>query len=143
MVRQLFVHDELAEGIEIQIAPFSETLAFISDEAILRRVLVNAVKNAPEAAETGSTVTIGFGGSSSAVKFFVHNPGMIDESVQSNIFKRYYSTKGGNRGLGTYSMKLLTEEYLGGEVSFWSTADRGTTFTFLIPNQGVAALRRG
>ena len=88
-------------------------------------------------------VTIGFGGSSSAVKFFVHNPGMIDESVQSNIFKRYYSTKGGNRGLGTYSMKLLTEEYLGGEVSFWSTADRGTTFTFLIPNQGVAALRRG
>jgi signal transduction histidine kinase len=116
--------------------------AQLSDEAILRRVLVNAVKNALEAAETGSTVTIGFGGSSSAVKFFVHNPGMIEESVQSNIFKRYYSTKGGNRGLGTYSMKLLTEEYLGGEVSFWSTADRGTTFTFLIPNQGVAALRR-
>lgn len=141
-VVKLFVHDELAEGIEIQIAPFSETLAFISDEAILRRVLVNAVKNALEAAETGSTVTIGFGGSSSAVKFFVHNPGMIEETVQSNIFKRYYSTKGGNRGLGTYSMKLLTEEYLGGEVSFWSTADRGTTFTFLIPNQGVAALRR-
>jgi nitrogen-specific signal transduction histidine kinase len=139
-VVKLFVHDELAEGIDIQIAPFSETLTFISDEAILRRVLVNAAKNALEAAAIGATVTIGFGGSSSAVEFFVQNPGLIDESVQTNIFKRYYSTKGGNRGLGTYSMKLLTEQYLGGEVSFVSTADRGTTFTFTIPNRGVAHL---
>jgi K+-sensing histidine kinase KdpD len=139
-VVKLFVHDELAEGKNLETAPFAGTLTFISDEAILRRVLINAVKNALEAAEVGSTVTIGFGGSSSAIKFFVHNPGTIEESDQNNIFKRYYSTKGGNRGLGTYSMKLLTEEYLGGEVSFVSTADRGTTFTFEIPNEGVADL---
>jgi len=142
-VAKLFVHDEISEGIDIQIAPFSENLTFISDEAILRRVLVNAVKNALEAAEAGSTVTMGFGGSSSAVKFFVHNPGTIDESVQSNIFKRYYSTKGENRGLGTYSMKLLAEEYLGGDVAFVSTPDRGTTFTFVIPNRGVTRLHGG
>jgi len=136
-VVRLFVHDELAEGKNIEIAPFSESLSFISDEAILRRVLVNALKNALEAAEGGSTVTIGIGGSSSAVKFFVHNDGTIEESVQYNIFKRYYSTKGGNRGLGTYSMKLLTEEYLGGQVLFASTAEEGTTFTFVIPNLGA------
>jgi signal transduction histidine kinase len=138
---KLFVHDDLAAGKRIEIAPFSESLSFISDESILRRVLVNAVKNALEAAERESTVTIGFGGNGSAVKFFVHNPGTIDESIQSNIFKRYYSTKGGNRGLGTYSMKLLTEEYLGGEVSFVSTEDAGTTFTFVIPSQAVSKLR--
>jgi signal transduction histidine kinase len=140
-VVKLFVHDELSKGKNIEIAPFSESLAFISDESILRRVLVNAVKNALEAAEGGSTVAIGFGGSSSAIEFFVHNDGTMDESVQHNIFKRYYSTKGGNRGLGTYSMKLLTEDYLGGKVSFVSTADEGTTFTFIIPNQGAADLR--
>jgi len=140
-VVKLFVHDELSEEKNIQIAPFSESLAFISDESILRRVLVNAVKNALEAAEGGSTVTIGFGGSSSAIEFFVRNDGTMDESVQHNIFKRYYSTKGGNRGLGTYSMKLLTEDYLGGEVSFLSTEDGGTTFSFIIPNQGAAILR--
>jgi len=136
-VVKLFVHDELAEGKNIEIAPFSESLSFISDEAILRRVLVNAMKNALEAAEGGSTVTIGFGGSGSAIEFFIHNEGTIDETVQSNIFKRYYSTKGGNRGLGTYSMKLLTEQYLGGQVTFTSGADEGTTFTFAVPNRGV------
>jgi signal transduction histidine kinase len=137
-VVKLFIHDELAQGKRIEIAPFSESLSFISDESILRRVLVNAVKNALEAAEGGSTVTIGFGRSSSMIEFFVHNDGTIDESVQTNIFKRYYSTKGGNRGLGTYSMKLLTEEYLGGEVLFASTLDEGTTFTFMIPNLGAS-----
>jgi signal transduction histidine kinase len=61
----------------------------------------------------------------------------MDESVRSNIFRRYFSTKGGNRGLGTYGMKLLTEEYLGGEVSFRSSEQEGTTFTFVIPNRGA------
>jgi signal transduction histidine kinase len=136
-VVKLFVHDELADGRSIEIAPFSESLSFISDEAILRRVLANALKNALEASPKGSTVAVGCGGSSSTVEFVVRNDGVIEETVQENIFKRYYSTKGGNRGLGTYSMKLLTEEYLGGEVSFRSTAAGGTTFTFTIPNRGA------
>jgi len=138
-VVKLFVHDELAEGKNIEIAPFSESLSFISDEAILRRVLVNAVKNALEAAEKGSTVTIGLGGSGTRIEYSVHNDGAIEESVRKNIFKRYYSTKGGNRGLGTYSMKLLTEQYLGGEVRFGSTPDEGTTFTFIVPNRGAVS----
>ena len=134
-ILRLFVHDELAEGRTIEIAPFSESLSFISDEAILRRVLVNAVKNALEAADRGSTVTLGFSGGGSTINFFVHNPGMIDGSVRENLFKRYFSTKGRNRGLGTYSMRLLTEDYLGGEVRFDSTEEGGTTFTIVLPRR--------
>jgi signal transduction histidine kinase len=137
-ILKLFIHDELAEGKKLEIAPFSEPLAFVSDEAILRRVLVNAVKNALEAAPKSSLVTIGFGGSSAAIRFSVHNDGMIDEAVQTSIFRRYYSTKGRGRGLGTYSMKLLTEEYLGGEVFFDSSEEAGTTFTFVIPDVGAS-----
>lgn len=132
-----FVHDELAEGKVLEIAPFSESLSFISDEAILRRVLVNSIKNALEASGKEETITIGFHGNSVEVKFTVHNHNYIDESVQANIFKRYYSTKGQNRGLGTYSMKLLTEAYLGGKASFRSSEEEGTTFTFVIPKMGV------
>ncbi|UCF96624.1 MAG: hypothetical protein JSV89_15805 [Spirochaetaceae bacterium] len=137
-ILKLFIHDELADGKKFEIASFSEPLTFISDEAILRRVLVNAVKNALEAAPKSSLVTIGFGGSSAAIRFSVHNHGTIDEAVQTSIFRRYYSTKGRGRGLGTYSMKLLTEEYLGGEVFFESSDDAGTTFTFVIPNVGAS-----
>ncbi len=37
------------------------------------------------------------------------------------------------RGLGTYSVKLLTERYLGGAVTFTSTQEEGTTFRVCYP----------
>jgi sensor histidine kinase regulating citrate/malate metabolism len=49
--------------------------------------------------------------------------------VQLQIFQRSFSTKGKGRGVGTYSMKLLTERYLGGKLAFTSAAGEGTTFT--------------
>ncbi|MCG8333275.1 MAG: ATP-binding protein, partial [Proteobacteria bacterium] len=36
------------------------------------------------------------------------------------------------RGLGTYSMKLLGEEFLGGKVAFSSTEEKGTEFTITL-----------
>ena len=53
-----------------------------------------------------------------------------------------FSTKSSTgRGLGTYSMKLLGERYLGGAVSFSSSAEHGTVFTFELPrcSKGSAA----
>jgi hypothetical protein len=54
-------------------------------------------------------------------------------SVQQQVFRRYFSTKGEDRGLGTWDMRLLAKEYLGGSVSFSSTKDGGTTFTLALP----------
>jgi sensor histidine kinase regulating citrate/malate metabolism len=46
------------------------------------------------------------------------------------MFQRNFSTKDGmGRGLGTYSMKFLGEEILGGRVSFTSDPENGTTFS--------------
>ena len=55
--------------------------------------------------------------------------------VQLQLFQRSFSTKGLGRGLGTYSMKLLSERYLGGRISFTSTEEAGTTFTASYPRQ--------
>ncbi len=49
------------------------------------------------------------------------------------MFHRSFSTKGTGRGLGTYSMKLLSERYLGGSVTFRSIPGEGTTFTARYP----------
>jgi sensor histidine kinase regulating citrate/malate metabolism len=45
------------------------------------------------------------------------------------LFQRSFSTKGNGRGIGTYSIKLLTENYLKGKVSFFSNEEEGTVFS--------------
>jgi signal transduction histidine kinase len=132
VVRQ-FDEQDIAQGKQILTAPFSENISLVSDDSLLRRVLANALKNALEASGEGSTVTIGFGKQGANALFWVHNPGNIEEGVKGRIFQRYFSTKGEDRGLGTYGMKLLTEEYLGGEVTFESVPEKGTTFTITLP----------
>jgi len=67
------------------------------------------------------------------IKFWVHNPGVIPEDVQLQIFQRSFSTKSKDRGLGTYSMMLLTKRYLKGHLSFISSAEKGTIFRAYYP----------
>jgi signal transduction histidine kinase len=128
-----FEGQEIAQGKKITIAPFSEAFSFVSDDSLVKRVLTNMVKNALEASPEGAAVTVGFCKEESGLRFWVHNPAFIEEDVRRQIFQRYFSTKGPDRGLGTYSMKLLTEEYLRGTVSVQSTREGGTTFSFTLP----------
>jgi sensor histidine kinase regulating citrate/malate metabolism len=54
--------------------------------------------------------------------------------VQLQIFQRSFSTKGDRgRGVGTYSIKLLGEQYLQGATGFESDAANGTTFWLRLP----------
>ncbi len=110
-----------------------EEIQFKSDRALIHRVLVNMLKNALEATVSSDTVTIGCINKQGKVLFSVHNPGVIPKHVQMQIFKRSFSTKGNGRGIGTYSMKLLCENYLGGTVYFTSCPETGTTFTAEFP----------
>jgi signal transduction histidine kinase len=57
----------------------------------------------------------------------------MERQVQLQIFHRYFSTRGEGRGLGTWGMKLLAEEYLGGRVSFSTSPESGTTFSLTLP----------
>ncbi len=94
-----------------------------SDVNLLQRVLTNLMKNAVEASKNGDPVFTGAEENGSRVRFWVRNSGIIKEDIQQQIFQRSFSTKGLTRGLGTYSVKLLTENYLKGKVSFVSNAD--------------------
>jgi signal transduction histidine kinase len=128
-----FLVREESKGPKLELAPFYEAVSFISDEAILRRVLANMLKNALEASAAGETVTMGCHKGEEKIVFWVHNPAAMDPEVQRQIFQRFFTTKGPGRGLGTYSMKLLAEEYLGGRVLFESSPENGTRFTVSLP----------
>lgn len=122
-----------ARGRFIRISPASKNISFTSDRVLLRRVIGNLLKNAMEAARDGETITLGCGHAENGVEFWVHNPGTMERDVRLQMFQRSFSTKGAGRGLGTYSVRLLTQRYLKGAVSFTSSLDEGTTFRVTYP----------
>jgi len=132
-VRETYEKHDVAQGKVIAIGTTTQEIEFKSDRTLLARVVGNMVKNALEASDKGDTITISSRKVNAEVEFSVHNPGCMPREVQLQIFKRSFSTKGVARGLGTYSMRLLSERYLKGTVSFTSTEKDGTTFTGRYP----------
>jgi signal transduction histidine kinase len=130
---ELYGGHPVAQDRHLRVDPDAEDIPLVADRTLLSRVLCNLLKNALEASRTGETVTAGCGRQDGEVEFWVHNPGCIPRDVQLQIFQRSFSTKGTGRGLGTYSIKLLTERYLHGRVSFTSTPEQGTTFQVRYP----------
>jgi len=126
-VRNTFRRHELARRRDIRLADTATSLVLTTDATLLRRVVGNMTKNALEACPEGGVVTLGCARRDGLAVFSVHNPAEMPREVQQQIFQRSFSTKGIGRGLGTYSMKLISERYLHGRVSFLSTAE-GTTF---------------
>lgn len=113
-----------------------EPMELVTDRDLLFRVMENYAKNAIEAAKgTGGAggVVVSMTREGRLARYAVSNPGYIPLDVQHQIFKRSFSTKGRGRGLGTFSAKLFTENYLGGSVGFESTKEGGTTFWALLP----------
>ncbi|MBZ5551275.1 MAG: HAMP domain-containing histidine kinase [Acidobacteriia bacterium] len=130
---ELYMNHEVARGRHLRIDSKAVNTEFESDPVLLRRIVGNMAKNALEASAQNETVTLGCDAMDHAIEFWVHNPQCIPRDIQLQIFQRSFSTKGSSRGLGTYSMKLLCERYLGGKVSFTSTLGEGTTFRACIP----------
>ncbi len=103
-------------------------IPFKTDSGLLRRVLGNMILNAVEASKPEEAVTVSCSAVDGRVEFRVHNQAYIPKEVQLRLFQRSFSTKGAGRGLGTYSMKLLSERYLNGRIGLRSTPRDGTTF---------------
>ncbi len=144
-VRDMYASHLVAEGRSIVIGQTGdERVPLETDWTLLRRVIGNMTKNALEASHAGDAVTLSLTQDETHVHFSVHNPSFIPREVQHMLFQRSFSTKGENRGLGTYSMRLFTERYLGGRIAFRSSSVSGTVFTASIPRivPNVAAPER-
>ncbi|HDR46684.1 MAG TPA: GHKL domain-containing protein [Geoalkalibacter subterraneus] len=129
----LYQRHPIADQQTIQVEACTGDFWFTSDAALVGRVLGNMLKNALEAGRKGDKVTIGFIQQGQQVQFRVHNRAFIKKEVQQQLFQRSFSTKGHGRGIGTYGMRLLAEEFLGGRVVFESTPEDGTTFQLILP----------
>jgi sensor histidine kinase regulating citrate/malate metabolism len=128
-VYRTFRNHEIAADKNIEIDKSSEDFEFISDATLIFRIVGNILKNSLEASKARQTVTLGCRKNENDFSFWCHNDSVMPDDVKLQIFQRSYSTKGKGRGIGTYSIKLLTEKYLKGKVSFVSEAGAGTVFT--------------
>ncbi|MDR1667772.1 MAG: PAS domain-containing sensor histidine kinase [Bacteroidales bacterium] len=117
---------------QVVMKPPFPNVSFKTDPALLQRILFNMLKNALEASSL-QPVSIGYTADDDRLSFWVQNQTVMPENVKARIFQRSFSTKGSSRGLGTYSMKLLAEHYLKGEVNFESTEEKGTLFRVILP----------
>jgi signal transduction histidine kinase len=135
-VAQTMRHHEAIEGRVLDVDTSLRAMVR-SHAVILSRVVRNMVTNALEACAPGQTVRVWAEVSEPGkLTVFVHNPGVVPEAVAVRIFQRHFSTKGeAGRGMGTWSMKLLGEDFLHGRVGFASIAEAGTRFWIALPTE--------
>jgi hypothetical protein len=135
----LFRYPLYGRGITLEKADGSAWPTIRVDAVLLRRILVNMVKNAVEASGRGDDIRIGFKDETGGLTIWVWNPAVMGEETKRRVFERSYSTKGRGRGLGTYGMRLSAERYLGGTIRFQSAHGEGTRFELWLPGQAVPA----
>jgi len=135
----LYQSHDVAKGKHVRFEPGDNDFVFETDGTILGRVIGNMVKNALEACQVGDTVVCRYSSENGKIKFSVQNPAIMPREVQLQVFQRSFSTKGKGRGLGTYSMKMLSERYLHGNVWFTSNPESGTTFYAEFPLSNPSA----
>ncbi|GJQ64509.1 MAG: sensor histidine kinase [Melioribacteraceae bacterium] len=129
----LYLNHTVAIGKTIEIDKYAKNMQIRTDRRLLGRVIGNMVKNALEASKDDDVVTIGALYDGESVEIWIHNPGYIPRRNQLQIFQRSFSTKGNGRGLGTFSMKMLSERYLQGRVEFSTHEHSGTIFKGVYP----------
>lgn len=90
---------------------------------VLRNLLDNALEAAPQSGDASIRASLRCERLGKHSFLSVTNPGVIPDSIRKQLFKRYVSTKGDNRGLGLHVAKMLTEQHLGGELTLHAEDD--------------------
>lgn len=113
----------------------------MGDAVLCQSVFHNLLKNACEAAPTGSRIKLTLY-DENPVRIVLENPGGVPEAIRQTFFDRYATAgKQGGSGIGTYSAKLLTEAQ-GGKIAM-ETNDYMTRLTVWLPRQNGSGAAGG
>ncbi|MGE5382243.1 MAG: sensor histidine kinase [Omnitrophica WOR_2 bacterium] len=127
-----FATNEVAAEKRLFIDPFSHNIRFQTDVTVLKRALINIITNAYEAVTPDMLIKVSVKLNDTTVKFSVFSPVELTEEAKHQMFQRSFSTKAANRGIGTYTARLLTTKYLKGKLYFTSDK-KGTSFFIEVP----------
>lgn len=129
-----FLSPELAAaGIEVRRELPAGLPAIRGDEARLRAVLLNLVRNAREAMAGGGTLTVAARRSGGGVELEVRDTGSgIAPEALPRLFDPFYSTKERGTGLGLAFVQEVVQEH-GGTVRCDGATGHGARFTIQLP----------
>lgn len=139
-VRDLLATPYQNQGIELRIEA-DDNLRVHADEAQLKQVLLNLIRNAAEAMPAGGTITLRARREltslrqrqTEAVILEVADTGPgIPPEVQEHLFTPFFSTKENGTGLGlAIAAKIINKH--GGDLRYETHPPRGTTFRIVLP----------
>jgi signal transduction histidine kinase len=132
----LFLRPELeAAGVTLELDVQAGLPLAALDEAQLRQVLINLIKNAREAMPTGGTIRMQVAVDREAVVLRIadEGSGMSDEQ-RAHIFDIFYTTKIGGTGLGLPLSQHIVVAH-GGVLRCESAEGKGTVFELRFPFQ--------
>jgi len=138
-VLKIYGKHELNKYRNFRIILAEQEELLVTDPSLLTRTIGNLVKNALEVSNKNQRVELFTKTTDATIFFHISSEPVIPEHIQLQLFKRSFSTKGGTgRGIGLYSVKLITENVLKGKVSFISNNENKTVFTIALPiNQPI------
>lgn len=104
-----------------------------ADPNQINQVLVNLVKNAMEATESGACITLATGSQDNQVWFSIQDNGKgMTPEVQEKIFHPFFTTKDKGTGLGLAVIhKIITDH--NGTIELETAPGVGSTFTIRLP----------
>jgi len=109
-----------------------DTCFCLGEELLCFSMLGNLIRNAVEASSGGDKVSVEISGNEE-IQISIHNQGVIPVQIRDNFFEKYSTAnKKGGTGLGTYSARLMATVQ-GGDISYTSSADSGTSLTIKLP----------
>lgn len=116
----------------------SEIKLIATDSRILRNIMFNLISNASKYSEPGKAIDIDCGQENGKVRFSIKDHGIgIPKEDQKHLFDRFYRASNAGQiqgtGLGLNIVKRYVE-LLGGEISFKSEYNKGSTFYISIPH---------
>lgn len=98
------------------------------EELLCHSMFTNLIKNAVEASEPNSTITV-LCHKKDKVTVSIHNDAPVPKEIRDTFFQKYATSgKRYGTGLGTYSARLIAETQ-GGNISMESSEETGTTVT--------------
>lgn len=134
-LRGLAVHKQLDVDVFFHGRPIgaNDAIDLYGEEAHLRNLFANLIKNAMEAAPGNSRLSVSVADRNGLREVEIHNQGAIPHKIRENFFDRYVTCgKEGGAGLGAYIARLIARNH-NGDIRCSTSETDGTRLTVSLP----------